>query len=352
MAILCLVSLNSYSQESWKLQIWSKNGNIYQYDTESIDSVTFVKYTNFRDWQKIMKFPSESDINKVNSTSICRSPYITAWLDTDIEGGFTAYAVDFKADYLPTETYCSLANFHLDYSSLFDKYERTWNDGGMVNAYAGFQSASPSDKADYQSILSIWDTYCLDKSGKTDTIRASLIYPEASEEVHFDHENEGTSCRPKYNWKPGKWYRMFIQCVEPQDGTNTQMEFWVNDLDEKKTWTKLCVFDLGAQGVFFSEKTAAFLENWWPKTSGEIRTMEFKNARIFNKERKWQSINSATFSSAENSFDLCYMGSYQYGADDTTFWIITSGVSNCATLQPETKLVVKYSEAGNPLEVQ
>ena len=49
MAILCLVSLNSYSQESWKLQIWSKNGNIYQYDTESIDSVTFVKYTNFRD---------------------------------------------------------------------------------------------------------------------------------------------------------------------------------------------------------------------------------------------------------------------------------------------------------------
>ena len=145
---------------------------------------------------------------------------------------------------------------------------------------------------------------------------------------------------------------MFIQCVEPQDGTNTQMEFWVNDLDEKKTWTKLCVFDLGAQGVFFSEKTAAFLENWWPKTSGEIRTMEFKNARIFNKERKWQSINSATFSSAENSFDLCYMGSYQYGADDTTFWIITTGVSNCATLQPETKLVVKYSEAGNPLEVQ
>ncbi len=352
LAILCLASLNSYSQDAWKMQVWSKNGNVYQFNTEELDSVTFVKDNYVRDWEGIMKFPSESEINQIDNTSHCRSPYPFVMLDTDVKGGFVGYAIDFKADYLPSETYCSLANFHIDYSSLAGKYDQIWNDGGIVNGYAGFQSASKRNMNDYQGILSIWDSYGIDHSGKKDTIQATLIYPENTEGISFNHENDGMSHRPQYNWKQGKWYRVFIQCIEPEDGKNTQIEFWVNDLEEKKQWTKLCAFDLGARGLYFSNTTGVFLENWEPKSCGEIRTLEFKNAKILDRENKWQNIYSGNFTTMKDSEDICYTGSYQYGADETTFWMITTGVSNCATPQPELKFAVKYIEPGNPLEVK
>ena len=70
-----------------------------------------------------MKLPSKEEIAAYNKTSNNRSPYISVWMDTSRVGKFCEIAVDFKADYLPSGTYCSLANFYMDYPSLNAKYQ-------------------------------------------------------------------------------------------------------------------------------------------------------------------------------------------------------------------------------------
>lgn len=346
---LCLVSLNCYSQSSWTMQVWKKNGGFAQFKTENIDSVTFVKNSDIRDWEEIMNFPSEEDINYVNNTNAsnsansCRSPYLTAWLNTGIEGGFSAYSVDFKADYQPEYTYCSLANLHFDYSYLLEKYDSVTKDSG-ISAYAGFQR---QDAQNRNAILSIWNMYCHTASGQIDTIRASLVEPANSEVINYSHEGKGVSYHPTYDWRPGKWYRILIQCAQPQDGGNTKLEFWVYDLEVKKVWTKFCVFDLGTPNIRLKNNAAVFLENWSPKTSGEIRTLEFKNVRIYINNR-WENIYSGYFNDREDHDNIHYSGSYQYGCDDSTFWMITTGVPDCAESEDGMTLSVTTSEGGSP----
>lgn len=322
-----------------------------QLDACNIKDVTFNKSDSHRRWDEIMRFPSLERINYINKTSRCRSPYLTAWLDTNIEGGFSQYAVDFKADYLPYQTYCSLGNFFIDYSSLRDKYKSVDNGGG-ISAYCGFQRINKPNSPEYIGILSIWDAYCVDKSGKKDTIRAKLISSSSgAKEVSYSNEGIGISCRPEYLWQPKKWYRMLVQCAEPQNGGNTKLEFWVGDLETKK-WTNLCIFDLGAPGLKFKNSTAVFLEDWLTETAGEIRTLEFKNVRIYSSsKRKWISVKSGYLNNRDNDESLCFSGSYQYGADNSTFWMITSGVPNCASAQPSKKFSVNIAEEGSPLEL-
>jgi len=208
-----------------------------------------------------------------------------------------------------------------------------------------------TDSPEYNGILSIWDTYCTDKSGKIDTLKATLVYPEGESGIRYSHEGNGISCHPKYNWRPGKWYRMLVQCAEKQNA-NTQLEFWVADL-EKKTWTELCVFDMGAPKMQFKGKTAVFLENFIKSTAGEIRSLEFKNARIYKRSLgKWVSIYTAYFNDREGDPQNCYSGSYQYGKDATTFWMISTGVPDCAKPQDAMELSVEYSQEGNPLDLE
>jgi hypothetical protein len=39
----------------------------------------------------------------------------------------------------------------------------------------------------------------------------------------------------------------------------------------------------------------------------------------------------------------------KYGADTSTFWMITTGVPGCATPQPQLSVSVKHAEEGSPL---
>lgn len=350
-AVLSVIQLNCYSQDSWTMQVWNKNGSLVQIKTEDIDSITFVNNSNARNWEGIISFPSEKEINLINSTSECRSPYLTAWLDTSIgDSCFSGYAIDFKADYLPLQTYCSLATFKLDTSHLLTKY-RSVDNGGHYYSYSGFQRINKPDSPENIGILSIWDTYCMDDNGNTDILQATLVYPEGKKEIRYSHEGNVTSYQPEYNWKPGKWYRMLVQCAEIQDA-NTQLEFWVADL-EAKVWTKLCVFDMGAPKMQFKGNTAVFLEDWLTETAGEVRSLEFKNVRIYKRSlSKWVNIYRAYFNDRESSASTCYSGSYQYGSDDSTFWMITTGVPDCAQPQDGAWFSVDYSEESNPLELK
>lgn len=359
--VILLYTLSSFdcqSQEKTKMQVWLKEGSMYQFETENIDSITFVQNSEFRNWGNIMKLPTFTEINEINSTSKCKSPYITAWLDTGLEEGFSGYAIDFKADYLPFQTYCCLATFRFDYmnSSLCEKYDNIDN-GNHYSCYAGFQRINKPNLPENNGIISLWETYCY-KSGKIDTIRATLVEPKGTESIHYNHEGNGVSYRPEYLWKPQKWYRMLIQFAEPTNyEDNTKLEYWVCDLETKK-WTKLCVFDMGTRGLQFqrkaqnqSGKTAVFLEDWLLETAGEIRTLEFKNVRIYSRtKRQWVNVYSGYFSDRDNNDGTCYSGSYQYGADDDTFWMITTGVPDCAKPQKGMMLSVKNLEEGTPLK--
>ena len=316
------------------------NGRVYQITVDDLDSITIDHTQKYRNWQEIINYPTRREIEDYNKSSKSRSPYLCAWLDTNIEGNFSQLAIDFKADYLPSGTYCSLANFYLNYGSLKEEDCKISRDT-QISGYAGFQRQQNGDV--YNSILSLWNVYCEYSNGIKDTIKAKLILPEGEKAIPFSHEGNGVSYRPNFRWKPRRWYRLLLQCGKSSVTGNTTLEQWAYDLSEK-IWNKICVFDLGAPDITFQGRTAVFLENFQIETSGEIRSLEFKNARVFSREtNQWVNIESAYISQNSN-----YPGSYQYGADETTFWMITCGVPGCASPQDAIKVSVRNEESGSP----
>lgn len=333
------------------MQIWNKDGTIIEYPTASIDSVTFTKKMVLGSWEDKINCPTLEQIRIHNDTSGYKAPYITAAFRAvdENDGYYIGYSVDFKADFIPPYTYCGLNCFRLDYDSLRKEwgYDKIDN-GGYPFAYTGFQRKSKKDSPEHISLLSIWETYCY-RGEKIDTIRPTLIYPEEEETKFYNNEGLYASYRPEYLWKPGKWYRLVILLGTSEATGCTTIEQRVCDL-ETKEWTKLCVFDLGAPNIFFKGSVLAFLENWCPKTAGEIRTMELKNVRTLNAYSKtWINKTKVYLTSAK---DGKFSGSSQYGTDETTFWMISTGVPNCATKQNPGDFSVNYSETGNPLETR
>ena len=113
-----------------------------------------------RDWGSIMTLPTSSEVsaynnkNKSNTDLKYRAPYVQGWLDTSDATTFSQYAIDFKADKVPKATYCSLANFRLDFSSRKTKYTEVYQDYTSVSGYCGFQRAPDGS---LNLILSLWD---------------------------------------------------------------------------------------------------------------------------------------------------------------------------------------------------
>lgn len=291
-----------------------------------------------RNWSDCMQLPSEEEIAKYNQTSTQRSPYLTGWFDTKSVGKFTEISVDFKADYLPKGTYCSIANFDLDYSALESKYERI--EYNHVAGYAGFQRISEPER--YNSILSFWDVFCYDSAGNVTTVQPKQLVPADQTPSQFDWEGNGTYSLRDYPWEAGKWYRALIQCGKSAETGNTTIEYWVEDL-KSQSWTQLYVFDLSVPDVTFKGNVAVFLEDFDPGTSGDIRTMEVRNFRVRDVKGEWRAVESATFRK-----DFEYPGSYRYGSDGQTFWMITSGVPGLGSEEQDKILTVKNTEEGIP----
>lgn len=302
-----------------------------------------VEITEQRNWGELMRLPSREEIDNYNSTSTERSPYIGAWFDTDSEKRFTMFSVDFKADYLPPATYCSIANFYMDYSSLEEQGIQVTptSPDNSISGYAGFQR-NGEDPLRYNSIMSIWERKC-EKGDEEEIVNAKLVKPDGAHENVFTHEGNGVNYMPAFSWRAHKWYRMLLVCVDSETTGNTIVEQWLYDF-AKNSWTKICAYDMGLPNLTFKGQTCVFLENFDKKYSGEIRTLEFKNARVYNHEKKkWIKIESAYLF---KQFD--WPGSYQFGTDGSTYWIITTGVPNCAESQKDVKLYVQGSESGKP----
>lgn len=291
-------------------------------------------------WQSLMAFPSSDEISDHNASNSDLAPYIAGWLSTDSLGRFVEYAIDFKADYVPDYTYCSLANFYLDYSALNDQYVKVEQDS--IGGYAGFQHGISGKSPN--SILSFWDVYCWDAAGKKTTIRAKRLYPEGDEDSSFTGEGEGAHTLVDYNWRPGQWYRMLLQCHTSETTGNTCISQWAQDLSNG-VWTYLCEYDLGVPNVAFTGSIAVFLENFIPVTSGNVRTMEVRNARAHAEGAyEWTSIRSGYFL---QNYD--HGGSYRYGVNGDTFWIITTGIPGKAgILQDAETLTVNGGSSASP----
>ena len=289
-------------------------------------------------WKELIEFPSAGETADYNRTSKNRAPYIVGWMKTGGMGRYTEFAIDFKADYVPNYTYCSLANFDLDYSSLNSQYVRVHTDG-HVCGYAGFHFRGPGESP--AGILSFWEVKCEDKNGRVTNINPTRVYPEPDGDMIFDGEGEGVHCLKDYKWSPGKWYRMLLQCGISETTGNTTVEQWVLDI-ESNMWTFLCKYDLGVKHVAFINDNAVFLENYNPKASGDVRTMEVKNVRILPEgSPKWVSVRSGYFLQNYN-----YPGSYRYGTNKDVFWMITTGVSNKAgTRFNDQRRFIERSEA-------
>ena len=301
-----------------------------------------------RDWSKIFKFPSEAQIAARPADR--RSLYLSTWLSVGKDVRYDAYCVDFKSDHIPYGTYSALFNGYLDLSSLEEQYVSVDSDEHL-NLYGGLQQGAEGKEGN--TILTMWDIYCADRNGNKTIIRPERTY--TAEETDIDRliggaEGEGSQTLLPYNWQAGRWYRMLLRCGTSETTGNTTVEQWFQDLTTDE-WTHMCTYDTGVKGSCFKGNTAIFSENFLKQYAGGVRSLEFANVRIHTNEG-WKDVTS--LSSIRSRVDADGVlaniyGSWEAGADDSTFYIISTGVSGWGRTENTGKLTVQNRESGDPL---
>ena len=272
-------------------------------------------------WDSIFEIPSHEEIKNYNESATKRSPYIYAWFSVPQDTRYTEYTIDFKAGHLPKGTYCNLGCWYMDYSYLESQYESVRVDS-TIHAYAGFQNIHSGQKV---SIMSFWDVFCKDYTGKETMIRAKRVYPATTDySEDFTGEGTGAHCSVPYDWVVGHWYRMHLKCRTSSETGNTVVEQWVCDLATEE-YTLLCSYDIGVPNSAFKGQIAVFLENYMPEYAGDVRSMEICNAKyLAAATEQWVTITDAYVGSDSGLPN--YEGSYDFGVANDHIWMITSGV--------------------------
>lgn len=301
-----------------------------------------------RAWSEIFTSPSEAQIAARPADQ--RSPYLSTWLKIDRDARYDAYSVDFKSDYIPCGTYSCLFNGYLDFSSLKEQYASVESDG-KINLYGGLQRGGKDKETNF--ILSFWDIHCTDAAGNEVIIRPVRTYPaEKTDNDSFSGEGEGAHTQLPYEWKAGRWYRMLLRCGSSPETGNTTVEQWFQDLTTGD-WTHTCTYDIGVKNSSFIRNTALFTENFLNQYAGEVRSLEFANARIHTlPDGQWHEITDV-YSIQHSGANPNAYGSWQAGADKNTFYMITSGVTGLPSLEHRgstESLTIENRENGDPLD--
>lgn len=300
-----------------------------------------------RDWSKIFRLPTREEI--VARPADERSPYMATWLSVDGDVRYDAYSVDFKSDYLPYGTYSCVFNGFMDYSGLEEQYESAGTGG--ISLYGGLQLAQ--ERKTGNSILSLWDIHCTDKDGAVTSIHADCTYAaENTEATPFDHEGEGIYVQPPYYWQAGRWYRMLLQCGTSEATGNTTVEQWFQDLTTGE-WTHMCTFDVGIKNSCFIGGIALFSESFQNPYAGDVRSLEFTNVRIHTGEG-WRDVVSTAGGIVLQQDDGVHnsaYGSWEAGADGSTFYMITTGVSGWGRTEGTGALTIQNRESIAPPEL-
>lgn len=290
-------------------------------------------------WAQVFQMPSKEEIARVNQTSTLRSPYIAGWASIPAQQTYSACVIDFKADHVPHYTYLCPGNMFLDMAPVQAVYPNARLADGP-SFYAGVQDAAQGRIA----IMSFWDILYDGPNGSRQVIHAKRIYPDNPLiNQPFSGEGNGIQTLDRYDWEPHTWYRMLMRCITSQENGNTVVELWFQNLKTQR-WTLFCQYDTGVKNTLFKGSFAFFLENYAPSTSGDIRTMELANIRIYDDaKRQWLPVTSATIGPS-GSFFPQYQGSYAIGTAGDRFYMITSGaggsVINSDAFPPSNKYTV------------
>lgn len=294
---------------------------LWTVDGQRVCKTTFT-FCNDMNWESVFTFPKRSEGEIYNRTNNIRSPYICAYLKMPKYARITEYMVDFKADYLPRGTYCCMGNWSADNSSLKERYASYEPEDPSTSAYAGFQNIYDGS---HVSIMSFWDVFCKDHSGKRTTLRAKRVHPRTTEySEDFGNEGTGAHCSVDYPWQAGKWYRMHLKCKNDNSDGTTLVEQWVVDL-ESGAPTLLCVYDTLIKNSTMRGDFAIFLENYMVEHAADVRTLEFCNVKYYNESiGEWCRVKEAYIAPQSGLPD--YRGSYNFGATENRFWMITGGI--------------------------
>lgn len=289
-----------------------------------------------RDWSKIFKFPASQKSQQLSNK---RSPYVCCWFTNESKIKYTKYSIDMKSDYIPHGTYCSGFNGFFDFTNAKQKIK---TDKNSVYLYSGLQRRSDGRT---QFILSIWDQFYIDGKGIERTIRAKRIFPEfETDDDSFTGEGTGAHTILPYDWKPGFWYRMILQCGKSESNGNTTVMLCFKNLQTNEL-SHVCTYDTGLQNCCFVGSPAIFVENYDTKYSCDVRTFECSYPRIcLLSNNKWKNLNETSgFDCSDGTY-----GSWEAGADDNNFYMITSGVPGCGRNMKTGKLSVKERDFGDP----
>ena len=278
------------------------------------------------DWSSKIRIPTASEISAYNKTTAnkgfnSRSPYIGAWWDTPAEG-FSEISIDFISNHQPKGIYYCILQWSSSPGSLSNQCRSI--EGGDTVGYAGFQVDNDGIPT---VIMSIWDTYCEDYYGNRITISPKILYPDVSKcrgDGRFGGEGEGAACSYSFPWKANHPYRAYFQHSQ-EPNRNATILFWLQDL-ETDEWTLLFEYEINRRDSRMTSG-CSFLENFWENHAGEVRSMVLSNIRSqVPGSGKWTEIKQGYFN---QDFDL--PGSYNYGADGSAFWFVTTGLPNRAS---------------------
>lgn len=297
-------------------------------------------------WNKVISLPSASEIQAFRGTA--RAPYICCQPEFSGVTAFYEFSVDFRADHLPRGTYLCVSNFGFNDAGLLKRYASVKRDYEGVAGYAGFQKYEDGTTG---IILTVWDSYCYDRSGRKITYQATQVYPAGNKgfEVCVGNTVTGEGCFVHtllpYNWVEGRNYRALLQLTNPTDGANSHLIFWACDL-QTGAWTRLVEYDLGYSGTYMYW-TTAFLEDFSYHDAGSLRSMVLSNFRVHaTSKAEWVTTKKATF-----SCNYSNGGSYQYGSAGNAFYTITTGLPNrCSRPADRKTYTVSSCEGGSPYQ--
>lgn len=292
-----------------------------------------------RDWSEVFSFPTQAQIEA--RPADYRSPYLACWLSAP-DARYDMYSVDFNSDYIPHGTYSSVFNGYLSFAHPED-HDVTLK---SVFLYAGLQKSTPEKGTN--SILSCWDIPYTDAAGNEKVLRPRQIYPAGKHDT-FTGEGDGIHDQSSYQWLPGRWYRMLLRLGTSALTGNTTMEQWFLDRTTGQ-WTHTCTFDLGFPDLTFQGSVGCFSENFLKEYAGEVRSLEITNVRIHTAEG-WQNVDSTGGIDVQNTAESLVgsYGSWEAGADEHSFYMISTGVSGWGRTASTGPLTMQNLEAGDPL---
>ncbi len=294
-----------------------------------------------RNWRPEMTFPSRRQIDSVKNGG--RSPYVVFWPEFPGISGFTEYSIDFSVDFTNDGTYFCAIGGQMDLSEFQKLHGSGWSGGHF---YCGVQSWENGKTG---IIMSVWDL--VPENGKTSPIVcADQLYPSIKSGVSKDSlEGRFQQFIIEYPWVAQHPYRLLIQKGTFEKNGNATLTMWLRDLITME-WTELVSWDLGYPSPQIQPYNVyGFLENYHNYAAGYVRAVNFSDIRCRDvKTGQWKALRTVCYTVNNSSIELEYNGSYNFGADTSAFWIITSGVSGLCLLPESGSYTVQNASEQSP----